>query len=41
MEERIVNPAVAPDDEAAELAPRLAALCVAPEAARRFDPPIA
>lgn len=30
-----------PADEAADLAPRLAALCVAPEAARRFDPPIA
>lgn len=33
--------ALLPADEAAELAPRLAALCVAPEAARRFDPPIA
>ena len=33
--------ALLPADEAAELAPRLAALCVAPEAARRFDPLIA
>ena len=33
--------ALLPADEAAELAPRLAALCVTPEAARRFDPPIA
>ncbi|ASM77084.1 NUDIX hydrolase [Vitreoscilla filiformis] len=32
--------ALLPADEAAELAPRLAALCVTPEAARRFDPPI-